>query len=69
MFDDAIVYTEACACRADEATDLGEKLRIRNVPLFQFYKDGELLDQFATRDKKRIGNAINTHVGWEVCHF
>lgn len=58
-----------CVCRADEDTDLSEMLRIRNVPLFQFYKEGELLEQFATRDKNRIGNAINRYVGHEVCHF
>lgn len=56
-------------CRADQDTDLSEMLKIRNVPLFQFYKENELLEQFATRDKGRIGNAINRHVGWEVCHF
>lgn len=56
-------------CRADQETDLGERLKIRNVPLFQFYKGSKLLEQFATREKKRIGTAINTHVGWEVCHF
>jgi hypothetical protein len=45
--------------RADQDTDLSEMLKIRNVPLFQFYRDNELLEQFATRDKERIGNAIN----------
>lgn len=54
---------------AEQDTDLSEMLKIRNVPLFQFYKENELLEQFATRDKGRIGNAINRHVGWEVCHF
>ena len=55
--------------RYDEATDLGEKLKIRNVPLFQFYMDNCLVEQFATREKQRIGRAINKHVGWEVCHL
>jgi len=31
------------------------------VPLFQFYRENELLEQFATRDKARIGNAINRY--------
>lgn len=56
-------------CRADQETDLCEQLKIRNVPLFQFYKDNALLEQFATREKKRIGNAINMHVGRDVCHI
>lgn len=55
--------------KADQDTDLSEMLKIRNVPLFQFYRDNELLEQFATRDKERIGNAINRHVGQEICHF
>jgi len=54
---------------ADQETDLSEKLKIRNVPLFQFYREHELLEQFATRDKARIGNAINRHVGQDICHF
>ena len=49
-------------CRSDQDTDLSEMLKIRNVPLFQFYREGELLEQFATRDKERIRNAINRHV-------
>jgi len=54
---------------ADQETDLSEELKIRNVPLFQFYRENELLEQFATRDKARIGNAINRHVGKDICHF
>ena len=42
----------------EEKTDLARFLKVRNVPLFQFYKDGEKVEQFATRDKERIASAI-----------
>ena len=45
---------------------MGERLRIKVVPSFYFYMGGELVDHFATRDKKRIAEAINKHVGHEV---
>ncbi|XP_078432424.1 thioredoxin superfamily protein [Wolffia australiana] len=38
----------------DEQTEVAERLRIRSVPLFQFYKDGVLLEAFPTRDKDRV---------------
>ncbi|KAK9805662.1 hypothetical protein WJX72_010705 [[Myrmecia] bisecta] len=50
----------------DEETDLAHKLKIKNVPLFCFYKGGELVEQFATRERRRIAQAINKHVGHEV---
>lgn len=42
----------------DEQTDVADRLRIKKVPLFHFYKNGVLLEQFATRDKERIVEAI-----------
>ncbi|CAL0327076.1 unnamed protein product [Lupinus luteus] len=42
----------------DEESEVAERLRIRAVPLFHFYKDGVLLEAFPTRDKERIVAAI-----------
>ncbi|KAA8528538.1 hypothetical protein F0562_035893 [Nyssa sinensis] len=42
----------------DEQSEVAERLRIKAVPLFQFYKDGTLLEAFPTRDKDRIDEAI-----------
>ncbi|KAJ0501081.1 putative peptide-N(4)-(N-acetyl-beta-glucosaminyl)asparagine amidase [Helianthus annuus] len=42
----------------DEQSDIAERLRIKTVPLFHFYKDGMLLEAFPTRDKERINAAI-----------
>ncbi|XP_047320019.1 thioredoxin-like 4, chloroplastic [Impatiens glandulifera] len=42
----------------DEQSEVAERLRIKSVPLFHFYKDGVLLEAFPTRDKKRILDAI-----------
>ena len=53
-------------CRAEEKTDITEKLRIRAVPLFHFYKGGELLEQFPTREKSRIAEAIKKFAGVDV---
>ncbi|KAK9792735.1 hypothetical protein WJX73_001490 [Symbiochloris irregularis] len=55
------VYDEA-----EEFTELGERLRIKVVPSFYFYKGGQLVDQFATRDRQRIAAAINKHLGDDV---
>lgn len=55
-----------CVYSAEQFTDLGERLRIKVVPSFYFFKDGKLVDHFATRDKQRIASAINKHVGHEV---
>ncbi|EYU25424.1 hypothetical protein ABFS82_03G043800 [Erythranthe guttata] len=38
----------------DEQSEVAERLRIKTVPLFHFYKNGVLLEAFATRDKERI---------------
>ncbi|KAL3505198.1 hypothetical protein ACH5RR_035039 [Cinchona calisaya] len=42
----------------DEQSEVADRLRIRSVPLFHFYKNGALLEAFATRDKERILAAI-----------
>lgn len=42
----------------DEESEVAERLRIKAVPLFHFYKDGVLLESFPTRDKERIIAAI-----------
>lgn len=42
----------------DEQSEVAERLRIRAVPLFHFYKNGVLLEAFPTRDKERITEAI-----------
>ncbi|KAI3758943.1 hypothetical protein L6452_06516 [Arctium lappa] len=45
----------------DEQSDIAERLRIKTVPLFHFYKDGILLEAFPTRDKERIKAAIEKY--------
>ncbi|XP_037491926.1 thioredoxin-like 4, chloroplastic isoform X2 [Jatropha curcas] len=42
----------------DEQSEVAERLRIKTVPLFHFYKNGVLLEAFPTRDKERITAAI-----------
>ncbi|XP_006647405.1 thioredoxin-like 4, chloroplastic [Oryza brachyantha] len=45
----------------DEQSEVADRLRIKVVPLFHFYKDGVLLEAFATRDKGRIIAAIQKY--------
>ncbi|GMI82631.1 hypothetical protein HRI_001932400 [Hibiscus trionum] len=45
----------------DEQSEVAERLRIRAVPLFHFYKNGVLLEAFPTRDKERIIEAIKRY--------
>ncbi|GAV78399.1 Thioredoxin domain-containing protein [Cephalotus follicularis] len=45
----------------DEQSEVAERLRIKTVPLFHFYKNGVLLEAFATRDKDRIDAAIHKY--------
>lgn len=45
----------------DEQSVVADRLRIKAVPLFQFYKDGVLLESFPTRDKQRILAAIQKY--------
>ncbi|KAG9450988.1 hypothetical protein H6P81_010953 [Aristolochia fimbriata] len=42
----------------DEQSEVAERLRIKTVPLFHFYKKGTLLEAFPTRDKEKIVAAI-----------
>ncbi|XP_037480128.1 thioredoxin-like 4, chloroplastic [Triticum dicoccoides] len=42
----------------DEQSEVADRLRIKVVPLFHFYKAGVLVESFATRDKDRITAAI-----------
>ncbi|CAK9177012.1 unnamed protein product [Ilex paraguariensis] len=42
----------------DEQSEIADRLRIKTVPLFHFYKGGDLLEAFPTRDKERIDAAI-----------
>ena len=48
--------------RYDERTELADYADIRAVPSFQFYMDGKLVEQFATRDKAKISLAIDKYV-------
>ncbi|KAK9054334.1 hypothetical protein SSX86_025412 [Deinandra increscens subsp. villosa] len=45
----------------DDQSDIAERLRIKTVPLFHFYKNGILLEAFPTRDKERIKAAIEKY--------
>lgn len=45
----------------DEFSEVADRLRIKKVPLFHFYKNGVLLEAFATRDKERITEAISKY--------
>ncbi|XVE55900.1 hypothetical protein DITRI_Ditri03aG0194200 [Diplodiscus trichospermus] len=45
----------------DEQSEVAERLRIRAVPLFHFYKNGVLLEAFPTRDKEKILEAIKKY--------
>ncbi|BAF09091.1 thioredoxin-like 4, chloroplastic [Oryza sativa Japonica Group] len=45
----------------DEQSEVADRLRIKVVPLFHFYKNGVLLEAFATRDKERIIAAIQKY--------
>ena len=36
------------------------------MPMFCFFKGGKLVDQFATRERKRVAAAINHLAGHEV---
>lgn len=49
--------------RYDEESDLAEGLNIKVVPQFYFYKGGNLVERFATREKMRVADAINKHAG------
>ncbi|MCL7045217.1 hypothetical protein MKW94_013814 [Papaver nudicaule] len=50
----------------DEQSETADRLRIKAVPLFHFYKDGVLLEAFATRDKERILAAIRKYSSADI---
>ncbi|KAI3895979.1 hypothetical protein MKW98_025770 [Papaver atlanticum] len=50
----------------DEQSETADRLRIKAVPLFHFYKDGVLLEKFATRDKERILAAIRKYSSADI---
>ncbi|KAK9835317.1 hypothetical protein WJX81_001522 [Elliptochloris bilobata] len=50
----------------EEKSEIADELRIRAVPMFCFFRGGKLVDQFATRERKRVAAAINHHAGHEV---
>ena len=57
----------AChTCRYEELSDLSQKYKIRAVPLFMFWKGGEVIEQFATRERVRVAEAINKHAAYQV---
>ncbi|KAK9023287.1 hypothetical protein V6N11_003510 [Hibiscus sabdariffa] len=45
----------------DEQSEVAERLRIRAVPLFHFYKNGVLLEASASKDKERSIEAIKKY--------
>lgn len=49
----------------DELSEVAGRLRIKVVPSFHFYKDGVLVESFATRDKQRIITAIQKYTSPE----
>ena len=55
-----------CAARFEEKSEIADELKIRAVPMFCFFRGGKLVDQFATRERKRVAAAINHHAGHEV---
>lgn len=44
-------------------------LCLQAVPLFHFYKDGQLVEAFNTRDKQRILDTINNHLDGDVLDY
>jgi hypothetical protein len=38
----------------------------QNVPLFIFFKGGQEIERFATREKTRIAEAINRHTQMDI---
>ncbi|KAK9270760.1 hypothetical protein L1049_026343 [Liquidambar formosana] len=60
--EDAVIFLKHNVIdEYDEQSEVAERLRIKTVPLFHFYKDGVLLEAFPTRDKERIIAAILKH--------
>ena len=67
MLEMAKAVLMAChTCRYEELSDLSQKYKIRAVPLFMFWKGGEVVEQFATRERVRVAEAINKHAAYQV---
>eukprot|EP01018_Ginkgo_biloba_P029033 Gb_18396 [translate_table: standard] len=50
----------------EEQSEVAEHLKIKVVPLFHFYRDGELVEAFPTRDKSKIIAAICKHTSKSI---
>lgn len=50
----------------EEQSEVAERLKIKAVPLFHFYKNGNLVDAFPTRDKNKLLAAICKHTSKSV---
>jgi len=46
----------------EEQSEVAEKFKIKVVPLFHFYKGGELVESFPTREKTKILTTIYKHL-------
>lgn len=46
----------------EEQSEVAERLKIKVVPLFHFYKDGQLLESFPTREKTKILETIQKYL-------
>ena len=66
MEKSALVLMAIQTCRYEELSDLSQKYKIRSVPLFMFWKGGEVVEQFATRERVRVAQAINKHAAYQV---
>lgn len=50
----------------EEQSEVAERLKIKAVPLFHFYKDGKLVDAFPTREKSKLIDTIRKHTSTSV---
>ncbi|KAG6551393.1 hypothetical protein Mapa_007039 [Marchantia paleacea] len=53
----------------DEQSEVADRLSIKVVLLFHFYKDGVLVESFPTREKGRILEAICKHMELTLKHM
>uniref|UniRef100_A0A0D6R4C3 Thioredoxin domain-containing protein n=2 Tax=Araucaria cunninghamii TaxID=56994 RepID=A0A0D6R4C3_ARACU len=53
----------------DEQSEVAERLKIKVVPLFHFYKDGILVDAFPTREKNKLIATIRKLTSRRVDHI
>eukprot|EP00898_Chlorokybus_atmophyticus_P000017 jgi/Chlat1/1015/Chrsp109S01444 len=50
----------------DDLTDIAQLYGIKVVPMFAFFKDGARVDQFPTRDRKRLAGTIEKLTGMQI---